>query len=355
MGVTAFLVAQFLGLPYYQVAIAGFLPAIIYYAGVFIQVDGEARAMGLKGIPAEKLPNKREALINALPIIVPIGVIVYTLFVLRLAPGKVGLYGAASVAIVGLFYKSARSNLLHLYRIFEDVGRSFLELAVVGGIAGLIVSPLVLSGIGTGMAAGLREMAGGNLLPLLFLAAVANLILGLGLPAVVTYVLMAVMVVPAMVQTGVAPLAAHFFTLYFAVAAELTPPAGIPIFITMIIARASFFSTAIVAMRLALPIFILPFLFVFRQGLLAEGPVWVILTDFLLTAAGVFALALGLEGYMGRRLVLWQRALLALSGVALLVPRWEANVVGAIVIFTLGIFWLKSTTVPRWLPGWRSR
>ncbi len=340
MGVTAFLVAQFLGISYYQVAIAGFLPAIIYFAGVFSQVDGEARALGLKGIPVDQLPAKGKAFIEALPFFVPLSVIVYMLFVLRIAPERVGLYAALSVAIVGVFYKSARRQLLYFFRILADIGRSLLELAVVGGMAGVITSPLVLSGVGTAMAAGLRDMAGGNIFLLLVMAAVANLILGLGLPAIITYILMAVLVTPTMIQAGVLPLAAHMFTLYFAVAAELTPPAGAPIYITMIIAEANFLGTAFSAMRLASAIFILPFVFTYRYGLLVEGPVWVILGQFLLTLAGVCALALSFEGYLGRKLVIYHRFLLAFAGVALLVPMWKINALGAaIMVFELAAGW----------------
>jgi TRAP transporter 4TM/12TM fusion protein len=344
MGVMAFLVAQFLGIPYYQVAIAAFLPAIIYYLCVFIQVDAEARAVGLKGIPVEQLPSKGNALIGALPFLIPAAVIVYTLFLLHISPGRVGLYGAASVALLGLFYKSGRRNLAYFHRILEDVGRGFLELMVIGGIAGLITAPLVLSGIGMDLVTGFRDMSGGGVFSLLMVAAIANLILGLGLPGIITYVLMAVLTVPTLIQAGILPLSAHLFTLYLAVAAELTPPAGTPIFITMIIARAGFLETAIAGMRLASAIFILPFTFVYRPGLLLQAPAWTILSDFFLTALGLSALALGFEGYVGGKISLWERTILCLAGVAFLVPRWEINVLGVIAVLGLAGFW-------RWTKG----
>ena len=340
MGVTAFLVAQFLSIPYYQVAIAGFLPATIYYVSVFLQVDAESRAMGIKRIPIEQLPGKRKAFIGALPFLFPAAVILYTLFILRIAPGRVGLYGAASVALLGLFYKSARKRLTYFHRILEDVGRGFLELIVMGGMAGLIVSPLVLSGVCMDLATGLRNMAGGNVFPLLLLAAIASLILGLGLPGIITYILMAILVTPALIKAGIPPLSAHMFTLYFAVAAELTPPAGTPLYITMIIARAGFMETAISGLRLAFAIFILPFAFVYKPGLLMQGPTWVILIDFFLTTVGVGAMALGFEGHVGRKVFLWERILLFLVGVAFLSPRKEINLLGAIVAVGLAGFWL---------------
>lgn len=256
-----------------------------------------------------------------------------------MAPGRVGLYGAASVALLGLFYKSARKHLTYFHRILEDVGRGFLELIVMGGMAGLIISPLVLSGVCTDLATGLRDMAGGNVFSLLLLAAMANLILGLGLPAIITYILMAILVTPAVIKLGIPPLSAHLFTVYFAVAAELTPPAGTPLYITMIIARAGFMDTAISGLRLASAIFILPFAFVYKPGLLMQGPTRVILIDFFLTTVGVGAMALGFEGYVGKKVSLWGRILLILVGVAFLYPGMEINLLGAIVAVGLAGFW----------------
>jgi TRAP-type uncharacterized transport system fused permease subunit len=248
----------------------------------------------------------------------------------------VALAGAAAAVFVGLGYPSARKSLARVDEVLEDIGRSFLELAVMGGVAGLIVSCLVLSGIGLSLVSGLRDMAGGSLFLLLVLAAVANLILGLGLPAIVTYVVLAVLVAPGIAQMGVPVLAAHLFTLYFAVAAELTPPAGAPIFITMAIAEAPFLRTALSGLRLAAGIFILPFAFVSRPGLLAMGSLWAILHDLFFTVLGVCAIALSFEGFFRRRLSGGERAILALAGAACLAPRWELTVSGALAVLALG-------------------
>lgn len=336
MGVTAFLMAQFLGIPYYQVALAAFFPAVIYYVVLFLQVHTEAQAMGLGRVPADQLPGRGAAAVSAVPFLAPLAVIVYALFVLQLAPETVALAGAATAVLVGLGYPSARKALARVHQVLEDIGRSFLDLALMGGVAGLIVSSLVLSGIGLSLVSGLRDMAGGSLFLLLVLAAVANLILGLGLPAIVTYVVLAVLVTPGIAHMGVPVIAAHLFTLYFAVAAELTPPAGAPIFITMAIAEAPFLRTALSGLKLAAGIFILPFAFVSRPGLLAMGSLWTILYDVFFTALGVSAIALCFEGFFRRRLSVGERTVLAVGGAACLAPRWDLTVFGALVVLALG-------------------
>jgi TRAP-type uncharacterized transport system fused permease subunit len=150
---------------------------------------------------------------------------------------------------------------------------------------------------------------------------------------------MAILVTPAVIKLGIPPLSAHLFTVYFAVAAELTPPAGTPLYITMIIARAGFMDTAISGLRLASAIFILPFAFVYKPGLLMQGPTSTILIDFFLTTVGVGAMALGFEGYVGKRLSLWERIILVLVGVACFYSRKEINLLGAIVAAGLSGFW----------------
>lgn len=332
MGIIAFLIAQFLGIPYYEVALAAALPAILYYFTIFVIVHFDAKAAGVAGLKPEELPAKGPALWGALPFLVPLGLIVYSLFVLQLAPERAALYGAAASLLLGLFSAEARRKLLRLDVLLIDIARNFLLLAVIGGVAGLIVSSLVLSGIGLGFVAGIRDMAGNSLFLILLLSAIANIILGLGLPATVTYIILAVLVAPTIAQFGVPPLAAHLFTLYFAVAAELTPPAGTAVFVSMGIARSPFMDTAMHAMKLAGGIFLIPFVFVYRPELLMVGQPLQIVAAFLLAAAGFAAMGFGASVLSARKLGYAGSIGFLAGGVALLFPGTASNIGGGILV-----------------------
>ena len=340
MGIIAFLMAQYLGIPYYQVALAAALPAILYYCAVFFQVHFDAAASGMRGLREEELPARLPALRGALPFIVPLAVIIYALFVLQLAPERAALYGAGIALAVGAFIPEGRRQLRRPDLLLADIARNFLMLAVIGGVAGLIVSPLVLSGVGLDFVSAFRNTAGDSLFLMLVLAAAANLILGLGLPATVTYIVLAVLVAPAIANLGVPILAAHMFTLYFAVAAELTPPAGTAVFVTMSIARSPFAETAMIGMRLAAGIFIIPFVFAYRTELLLMGSPWEIAETFTIVLAGLAALSFGASRLSLRVAGLTGRCAFLVAGAACLPAHPVANAAGiALLVVLCG--WLK--------------
>jgi TRAP transporter 4TM/12TM fusion protein len=345
MGIIAFLIAQFLGIPYYEVALAAALPAILYYVTILLIVHLDASAAGLAGLKAEELPAKGPALRGALPFVVPLGVIIYSLFVLQLAPERAALYGAAVSLLLGLASADVRRRLIRLHLLLIDIARNFLMLAVIGGVAGLIVSSLVLSGIGLSFVASIRDLAGDSLFLILLLSAIANIILGLGLPATVTYIVLAVLVAPTIAQFGVPPLAAHLFTLYFAVAAELTPPAGTAVFVSMGIARSPFLETAIHAMKLAVGIFLIPFVFVYRPELLVVGSPLQVAATFALVATGFSAVAFGASALVQGKLGYLGRIGLVIGGVAMLIPGTELNIAGGALIAALWcwLLWRQRT------------
>lgn len=274
----------------------------------------------------------------ALPFLFPLLVIVVFLFVLRYLPERAALYGAAAAFVVGLFSPQARRRFLHVHELLMDISRSFLILIATGGLAGIIVSALVLSGIGPSFVSSISSLAGRSLILTLLLAALVNLILGLGLPAIITYILLAVLVAPTIVQLGEPPMAAHLFTLYFAVAAELTPPAGAPIFITMAIAQASFLRTALEGLKLAAGVFLLPFVFVYHPGLLLLALPAHVVIDFAVALVGMAALSFGIRGIVVHPVGILARALLILGGGGLLVPYTPIMAAGAVLLALAGGF-----------------
>lgn len=347
MGVTAFLMSEFIGVPYYEIALTAALPAILYFTIIFIQVHCQSVASGLRGLPASELPPRGASALAALPYLLPLLVIIFFLFVLRYSPERAALYGAASVLLIGMCYTAARRRFARVHHLLMDISRAFMVLTVTGGLAGVIVSSLVLSGIGPTFVSGIRDMAGDSLVLMLLLAALVNLILGLGLPAIVTYIVLAVLVAPSIMQFGVPPLAAHLFTLYFAVAAELTPPAGAPIFITMAIARASFLRTAMEGLKLASGVFLLPFVFVYHPGLLLLEPGTDVALSFLIALIGLAAVSFGLRGIVTQRIGYVARGLLLIVGGTVLYPDWRINLIGVgVLIAAAGLIYRQHVPEP---------
>lgn len=328
MGAAAFLMATFLGIPYAQVAIAALLPALLYYIAVFIQVDLQAARHGLRGLEREQLPNFKHLLAQGWPFLLPIGVLVYVLFFTGLEADVAGLYSAGSVILVSFFRKASRVTFSKLLVILEKTGEGLLEIAVVSAVAGLIIGIVALTGLGFTFSQAVVSMAGGNFFLLLILAAVAAGILGMGMTVTAAYILVVILVAPALVQLGTDPLTAHMFVFYFAVLSFLTPPVCLAVYAAAAIGGTGLLRTAIQAMRLAVTAYVVPFIFVYKPALLLRGSVTEVGIAVVTAIAGVALLAIGVEGYLFRVLNLPKRIILIVAGLGLMTPGLATDVLG---------------------------
>jgi TRAP-type uncharacterized transport system fused permease subunit len=272
--------------------------------------------------------------------IIPLVVVVYTLFLMNLYPAKVGIYGALSAIAVGLFRRDGRVALRRFFMLLEQTGRVLLEVLVIGAAAGIVIGLVTITGLGFLLTLAASHMMGGNLFLLLIITAVVAICLGMGMATIPVYVLLALILAPPLVEYGVLPLAAHLFVFYFGMVSLVTPPICVAAYAAASLAQAHPMRTGFTAMRMGIMAYFVPFLFVFSPALLMAGSWADIFLTLLTAAAGVIFLAVALTGYLYRKLNMQKRTLVGLAALALMVPisgpapfyNWFLDVLGTIVI-----------------------
>jgi TRAP transporter 4TM/12TM fusion protein len=321
MGATAFVMAEVIGVPYQHVAIAAIIPAFLYYAAIFFQVDMEAGKAGLKGLPQEQLPHISGVVGKSYLFILPFAVLVAALFVLYLSPEKCALLGVLSILILGLFIqKETRFRLGWILEAMRQTGSTMLIITPVAALAGIVVGTLSYTGAGFLVSLYLSQVAGGNLFILLPVIALACFILGMGMPTLPAYIVLAVLMAPTVVQLGIEPIAAHLFILYYATASMVTPPVCIAAYAGAAIAGSEPMRTGLAAARFGVIAYIVPFLFVFFPALLFKGSPEAILICVATALLGCFVLSAALSGYLFKALNPIKRFILGLAGIGLLIP-----------------------------------
>lgn len=342
MGASAFIMAEFLAIPYARVAIAAFIPAVLYYVALFVQVDLEAGKRGLRGLPREHLPSVRDVARRGWPFVIPPLLIIYVLFVMNLDPAKSGIYGAAAALIINLARRKGRLGLRKLAELLEATGRVMLEIGVVGAVAGVVIGLVTVTGLGFIFSLLVVKFAAGSALLLLAVGALAAMFLGMGLPAVAVYILLAILLAPALVELGLEPLAAHLFVIYFGNLAMITPPICVAAYAAATLAGSDPIKTGFEAMRLGTIAYVVPFVFAFSPVLLLQGAPAEIVLAVVTAVAGATLLGIALEGYLFRKLHWLKRVLIGMAAVALLVPSaggpaflWPSDIAGALVALPL--------------------
>lgn len=323
MGAVAFLMAEVLSIPYTEVVIAAIIPALLYYVALFILADLEAARGGYQRVPQEMIPQLRKTLKAGWIFVVPFVVLVVGLFWLNFLPQKAALYAAGAVMAVAFSfkYKGRRLSLKDVWDSIVETGSGVVGVIMIVTAAGFIMGVLNLSGLGFALTMALVEVGSGNVLFILLLAAAICIVLGMGMPPVGVYVLLAVVVAPSLIEVGIPPLAAHMFILYFGLMSMITPPIAISAFFAANLASASPMKTAFAAMRLGWPAFIVPFLFVFSPSLLLKGEIIKVLQAVVSATAGVWLVSAGFIGYFMSPLSIDRRVLFVVGGAMLLFPR----------------------------------
>ncbi|HEX7007556.1 MAG TPA: TRAP transporter fused permease subunit [Alphaproteobacteria bacterium] len=318
MGITAFLIADFLSISYGEVVLAAIIPALLYYLAIFIQADLEAARRGLKGLPRDQLPVALKVLKAGYAFFVPLAVLIYTVMVEDWQPGLAGMAAASSALLVGVLRPSTRPTFAALWEAVLSTGRIMIDMLILTAIAGIVIGGLQLSGVSFNMSTILLGLAGENVLSILVITGIVCIILGMALPTAVIYTMLAVLVAPALTELGVVPIAAHLFLFYMGMLSMVTPPVCFATFAAASIARASFWQAGLSGMRFGVVAYIVPFVFPFSQGLIMRGGVFDVALCVATAVLGVFGIAWGLAGYLFRPLGPVQRILLFVAGVAVL-------------------------------------
>ena len=338
MGAAAFLMADFIGVPYSSILSRAILPAILYFAGIFITVHLEAKRLGLSGIPKEELP-KFKLLVRKIYLLLPL-----VMLVVWVSGNYMTMQRAASFAIVlsivvSLFDKENRITLPKFFDALEAGGKSTITVATACGVAGIISGSITMTGLANELINGIIAVSNNHLIIALFLTMLCCIVLGMGVPTTANYCIMAATCAPILIRMGVPALAAHFFVFYFGIVADITPPVALAAYAGSAIAKANPMKTAFNASRLAIAVFIVPYVFCFSPALLmidtnAVEVIRIVITSFI----GIFGVAAGLEGYLKKEMNALQRVLFVVAGLMLIFPSWITDIVGIVLIAAV-IIW----------------
>jgi TRAP transporter 4TM/12TM fusion protein len=327
MGATAFVMATYLEVPYSEIIIAAVIPSILYFFGLFVQIDAYSARMGLRGLPAEEMPSVRQALKEGWHYIFVFALLIWMLLVLQreaLAP----YYATVLLIAINQFSRVTRWDWRKLVDFVVATGRLFVELAAILAGIGMIVGALSLTGKISTLATELLDAAGESVFLLLFMSAVASFIMGIGVTVTVAYIILAITLAPALTQAGLDPMAVHMFMLYWGMLSFITPPVALGAFAAASLAQANPMRTGFEAMRLGSIIYFIPFFFVLNPGLIMQGEVDVVLRVTVTALIGVVLVAAGLQGWLvgigdlttHRRLQWPIRAAILASGLLFVAP-----------------------------------
>lgn len=328
MGAAAFLMAEFVGVPYISVVKAAVIPAILYYAGVWLGVHYEAKKYGLKGMPREELPKFGPLFMEKGHLAIPLLIIVY-LLVTGYTPMRAALVAIGLTLVCACLRKSTRITVKDVIDGLIAGSKGVLGVLIACATAGIIIGVVTKTGVGLKMATALLDLAGGKLLPAMFFTMITSLVLGMGVPTTANYVITSTIAAPALVQMGVPVLAAHMFAFYFGIVADVTPPVALAAYAGAGIAGANPMKTGVVAAKLSIAAFIVPYIFVLSPELLMIGGTAANITFAAMTALiGMWGVSVALIGYCTAPTNTFQRIMFFFGGLLLIDPGHVTDAIG---------------------------
>lgn len=338
MGAAAFLMADFIGVPYSSILGRAVLPALMYFAGIFITVHLEAKRLGLSGIPKEKLPVLK-VLLKKIYLLLPLIMLVVWVSGNFMTMQKAASYAIVLAIFVSLFDKENRISLTKFFDALEAGGKSTITVGAACGVAGIISGSITMTGLANELINGIINLANNHLIIALFLTMLCCIVLGMGVPTTANYCIMAATCAPILIRMGVPALAAHFFVFYFGIVADITPPVALAAYAGSAIAKSNPMKTAFNASRLAIAVFIVPYVFCYSPALLIIDTTALEVVRIAITSLlGIFGVSAGLEGYLKGEMNPLIRVLFVLGGILLIIPSILSDVIG-FVILLLVIGW----------------
>lgn len=348
MGATAFLIAEYLGIPYFDLVKAALIPAVLFYVAILMTVDLYARKHDIKGVPESELPTWKELAKNVY-LILPLLYLILSMSVFKMSVTKSGITSIIVTIICTLFSARNRITPEKLKKIVKASINGAKPVAIACGVVGIIIGIVMGSGLGFRMSSVLIQVSGGSLAILLILTMFVSLILGMGVPTTAAYLMLALLVVPALKKMEVLPLAAHLFIFYFGIISNVTPPVALAAYAAAGVARCNPTKTGFFAFKLSLSGFILPFMFVYNPVLLMQGNAFDILQSLITALLGIYSLSCALEKFAFKwNISQAERLILFASAILLIVPGTVTDLIGIAVlvaIFCLKIFTDKKITM----------
>ena len=345
MGAAAFLMADYVQLPYSQIVLKAILPAVLYFAGIFIAVHLEARKSGLRGLRKDELPTLRP-LLQQVYLLLPLVLLIYLV-----SSSTRSIQYAAAIAIVAaifvsIFNKDHRPTPMRLLEALAAGGQGTITVAAACGIAGIIAGTITMTGLANMMINGIVALAGNQVFIALFLTMLCCIVLGMGVPTTANYCIMAATCAPILIRMGVPAVAAHFFVFYFGIVADLTPPVALAAYAGAAIAQANPMKTALTSTKLAIAAFIVPYVFALNPAMLlidtTAGQVILICATSLI---GIFGVSAALEGYLKTHMAWYERIACCAGGLMLIFPGVTTDVIGVAMVAL--VFFLQFAAVKK--------
>ncbi len=300
MGATAFIIAEFLEVPYQDVVIAAALPAALYFMVLFLQVDAIAARFGLKGMAKEELPKSGAVFLAGWVYIFPIGVLLYFLFYLGFNPGLSAMYATGALLALMIIKNRALPSLKNLSDFVFGGGENLVPLILIGGAAGVVIGVLNATGLAFQLSLILTALGkSAGIFVMLLLTAVIAIILGMGMPTAAVYIVLVTVIAPALIDMGLQPMAAHLFLFYFGLLSMLTPPVAVASMVAAGMAGSDMWRTGLVGMQLAAPAYLLPFLWAFNPAIISQGTPMAIAFAIFSTLVAGWMLAVALPSFIG--------------------------------------------------------
>lgn len=331
MGAVVFLMGEMTGLGFAAIMVAAIIPAILYYLSIYMQVDLYSARNNYPKMKKEDIPSVGEVLKEGWYFFIPIAALVVFLLGLYLSPAKSVIYSTVVLVAVSVIRKSDREQLMKdFWKVFADIGQQAFNVVSVTSCSGIIMAIVSLTGIGLRMSSLLTTISGGSLIVLALLASATIYIMGMGMAPIVSYILMSILVAPALVDMGVPLIAAHFFILYMSVSGFITPPVCLAAYIAGGMVGKSGVTVGFKAMRFGIVCYLVPFVCLFAPELLLVGTVVEIAEGAVTAIIGVVMLAAGLEGYLIGNTLLYERILYLIAGITLFYPGAATDLIGLI-------------------------
>lgn len=345
MGIAAFIMAETLGIPYLEVAIAAIIPALLFYFAIFIQIHMEANKYNLKKIDPKQLVKPKRVLKDGWYIIPSIIILLIFLFFLAFPPAiSAVVSGLSALPFLALKSEYRKGFFKRLFEALEESGKLIVNIGVVMAAAGLIVGSINASGLAFNLSMSLTSLGEGNVFLLLIAAAISALILGMGMPSVAAYALVSILVAPSLVDFGILPMAAHLFVFYFAVISNITPPVAVSCFAAAPLAGANPTETGFAAFKLGIAAYIAPFIFCFNPALILVGTPIKIITSIFFVSAGIFALSVALAGYFTDYIPMSKRVIIIAICIPIFLPtHFLINIIGIIALFFVLFPYMKNS------------
>jgi TRAP transporter 4TM/12TM fusion protein len=341
MGAAAFVMAEYLRIPYLSICKAALLPAILYYLSIFSIVHFYSLKMDIQGLPKKEIPNIKNILRKKWIFLIPLFVLILTL-TLDYSPRIAVLYTMLATVVMSLFKKESRMTPSRCLQALAQSGLDSVMVSCACAAAGIVIGVVLLTGMGQKITNLVLQLSSGSLIVALPVTMLASILFGMGLPTVVCYVLLAATAAPSLVELGVLPIAAHLYIFYFGMLCMVTPPVAFASYAAAGIAKADPMKTGFTAWRFALAGFLLPYMFVYNQSLLLMGSPLSIITAVFTSCIGIICLAAGIIGYLLKETNVPERIILLVAAILLIKPGWITDVIGLLCVGMVVVLQLRT-------------